>query len=855
MEYFYEKNKVLIQYQIRINTMLNNTLFKVTNYYFLLFVFVSFSGFSKNQHKKLSSEQQTKTAQVSDTIHYAFQLTNTANTTQIFYLSVKNTRQLACENMLSVTEVSLEPNKIYNGELSVVISDRMAIGGVESSFVILENEEKRELESLEFISVRSKSHPFVLVTNEIIEEAKEKIKNYDWAQQNLNKMLHELDRFEFPERKIVTKPRPTKVWSSLNYKASDGEKAFELGLAYKLTGKVAYRDKLITLIKTVCDKDKGYLSIGAATNGVQVHEGNFFLFLAAACDLVFDEETLSDVDRENIENTFRYYLKLNKKHMNGLGIMNHQASANAGAIVSALFLQDIAEVEYLTDAEGGMADQISKGVMADGWWFEGTANYCYLVTQRYTLVAQAFENYGWDLYHRRFPVKFKSKDFDNVKEGFAGMKFDNWGPMGSNTRGLEDMVSPYIPFMDENGYVVATNDSNLKEPNEFYEFAYRAYKNKDLAWVISKSKRDSWGSLMYGVAELPEIEDPRTASAIASNVGLVALRSQGENQKPEDQIQAFLKFGTHGGWHGHFDRASLIGLGRNGHKYFGTEMVWYGYGKPGYKECVQTSASHNMIVVDELQQEAVPSKQTLFYKGDMMQATVVETNARWKTIPRWNAEKFPPWDDAPYEADFQPILQKRLSIVTDDYIVIADFMKSNQKHDYDWLIHPVGLESNKGLKEQGDLLEQLSTNADSPYKYFENAQWYTMNKGSKIQFNEDGHQLDVHTLWPKKAKAVIANYPNGGKQKKTKNNPDRRTYGVRVHEKEVVFLHVIEPYKGASRIAEIKSKSASELIVELKDGRKQIITISNLEDSSEDITVHIIEYRNGEVIRQEKTSK
>ncbi|MEI6865612.1 heparinase II/III family protein [Flavicella sp.] len=837
--------------------MYNYALLKVTNkyFYFLLLVFVSFSGFSKSQNDKLSSKQQTKTANVNDTIHYAFQLKNTSNTSQIFYLKVKNTRQLACENLLRDTEVSLMPNKIYNGILSVVISDRMAIGGVESSCIILENEEKRELESLEFISVRSKSHPFLLVTNEIIEEAKEKIKNYDWAQQNLNNMLHELDRFEFPERKIIIKPRPTKVWSSLNYKASDGEKAFQLGLAYKLTGKVAYRDKLIALIKAVCDKDEGYLSIGAVTNGVQVHEGNFFLFLAAACDLVFDEETLSDVDRENIENTFRFYLKLNKKHMSGLGIMNHQASANAGAIVSALFLQDIAEVEFLTDAEGGMADQISKGVMADGWWFEGTANYCYLVTQRYTLVAQAFQNYGWDLYHRRFPVKFKSKDFDNVKEGFAGMKFDNWGPTGSNTRGLEDMVSPYIPFMDENAYVVASNDSNLKEPNEFYEFAYRAYKNNDLAWVISKSKRDSWGSLMYGVAELPKVDDPRTDSALASNVGLVALRSQGKHQEPKNQIQAFFKFGTHGGWHGHFDRASMVGLGRNGHKYFGTEMVWYGYGNPGYKECVQTSATHNMIIVDELQQEAVPSKQTLFYKGDMMQVTVVETNARWKKIPKWNAEKFPPWDETSYDANFQPVLQKRLSILTDDYMVIADFMKSNKKHDYDWLIHPVGLQSNNGLKAQGALLGQLSTKTDSPYKYFENAQWYIMNKGSKIKFNEEGNKLDIYTLWPKKAKAVIANYPNGGKQRTVRNNPDRRTYGVRVHKKEAAFLHVIEPYKGDSMIVKIKSKSASELVVYLKDGRKQVITISNLESTTVDIMVSVIEYSDGEIIREEKTNK
>lgn len=818
----------------------------------LLLLLLSFSGFSNNPSKELTSSQQSKVANINETIRYEFQLKNTGNTTEIFYLKVKNPRQLACENVLSDVKVTLQPNKIYKGILSVVISDRMPIGGQESSFVIVENEGNNEFESLEFISVRSKPHPFVLVTELVIEETKQKIKNYKWAEQNLNNMLKELDGFEFPERKIITKPRPTKIWSSLNYKASDGQKAFQLALAYRLTGNVIYRDKVIALIKAVCDKDKGYLSVGAATNGVQVHEGNFFLFLAGACDIVFDENTLTDTDRENIESTFRYYLKLNKKHMDGLGIMNHQASANAGAIVVALFLQDMPEIAYLTDADGGMADQISKGVMADGWWFESTANYCYLVTQRYTLVAQAFENYGLDLYYRRFPVKFKSKDFYNAKEGFTGMKFDNWGPTGKSTRGLEDMVTPYIPMMDKNAYVISTNDSNTTAPDDFYELAYNEYRISDLAWVIGKTKRDSWVSLMYGVAELPEVVDPRAESCYLPNVGLVALRSQPKVKKKKSQIEAYLKYGTHGGWHGQFDRASLIALDRNDHKYFGTEMVWFGYGHAEYKECVQTSATHNMVIVDELQQEAVPSEQVLFFKGEIMQVSAVETNARWRTIPRFNLEKFPPWNDTSYKSNFKPIQQKRLSIVTDDYVVVADYMKSDKKHNYDWLIHPVGLKSIDGVKAKGKVLEQLSTDENSPYKYFKNAQWYKTKSGVVAKFVEDGNALDIHTLWPKKANIMLSNYPNGGKQRDIRNNPDRKTYGVRVYEKETVFLHVIEPYKGESTITKIESKSSTALTVYLRDGRKHVISIDNLETDA--IKVSIAESEQGEIIRFETTN-
>lgn len=816
-----------------------------------IIIILSTNTFATEKEGKETSKNkvQCKSAKANDTVYYNFEIKNTYDTLQTYRLSIHKPREIASKAFLKDTLITLESNKIYNGKLSVIISDRIPIGGQESCFVTIKND--ISISQHEFVSVRSMPHPFVLVTNNVIEETKEKVNEYTWAKLNLEAMLKELDKFEFPERKIITKPRPTKVWSSLAYDRSDGEKAFKMCLAWKLTGKEAYKNKVIRFLRDVCDKEEGYLSVGAATKGVQVHEGNFFMFLAAACDILYSENDLTNVEKENIEATFRYYLELNRKHMDGLGIMNHQASANAGAILAALFLQDMVEVDYLTNADGGMGDQIAKGVMADGWWFEGTANYCYLVAQRYILVAQAFENYGMDLYHRRFPTEFKSKDFENAKEGYTGMKFDNWGPTGKNTRGVEDMVTPYICMMDENANVVASNDTNLKEPNEFYELAYREYGNEELAWVLGKSKRNSWVSLIYGIPEIPIVKDPRTASDYVANVGLVALRSQGKKQVPEEQIQAYFKYGTHGGWHGHFDRTGMVALDRYGHKFFSTEMVWFGYGNPGYKECVQTSATHNMVVVDELQQEAVPSDQLLFYKGEMMQVSVTETNARWRKIPTWNAEKFPPWDDKEFDVNFKPVQQRRVSIVTDNYVVIADYINASQTHTYDWLLHPKGFKSISGVRKRGGALDSVSNKYDSPYKYFKKGQWYKAKKGAKIEFVDEGVNLDVHTIWPKKADILLANYPIGGKQKGMKNNPDRKTYGIRVNEKRVQFLNVLEPYKEKSQIAKIISANPNELIVQLVDGREQKISINNI--GSNNVKVKIVELKNSETIREEKT--
>lgn len=818
----------------------------------IIALFFSISSFANNRNDKgvFSSNQQSKAAKANETISYSFEINNATNEEKTFRIYIKNPRTLACEATLLDSVVSVKGNQVYKGELLMKVSDRIPVGGQESSFLVIENKATKAVEKLEFITVRYKPHPFLLATDDILEEAKEKIKNEAWAKQNLEGLLAFANAYEVPERKIIDKARNTRRWKSLAYVAADSEDAFKVVLAYKLTGDTTYLNKVVRLVTEVSDPEKGYLSIGAATTGVQVHEGFFFMYYALICDVLYGEDVLSETEKENIENTMRYYLQQDRTHMDPIGIMNHQASANVGSVITSLFLQDMVSLNHFFESDGGFIDQLTKGVMPDGWWFEGTPGYCYLVTERFCLTAQAFENYGWNLFDRQFPARFKSKDFENAKEGFTGMKFDIWGPPGKSTRGIKDMVTAYIPMMDERANLIPNNDGTVAKPHEFYELAYRHYKEDNLAWVINNSERASWEALLYGVPEFPDVKDPRSESDYVSNVGLVALRSQPKSKKPEDQIQAYFKFGTHGGWHGHLDRTGMMALNRYGHKYFGTEMVWFGYGHPGYKECVQTSSTHNMVVVDGLQQEAVPSEQLLFHKGDLMQATVVQTEARWRRIPIFNRELFPPWNDFDYDPDFKPVLQRRLSIVTDDYVVIADYMKAPQKHTYDWMLHPVGFKSIEGAKAKGAMLPKLSEDSNSTYKYFTNAQWYKSNKGTKVLFQEEDMKLDVHTIWPKKSEVLIATYPNGGKRRDIRNNPDRATYGIRVNDKEAQFLNVIEPYKGKSAIVKIESNSANEVVVFLSDGRKQIISILNFKQ--DDIQITIKNYLNDKLVGSEE---
>jgi hypothetical protein len=247
--------------------------------------------------------------------------------------------------------------------------------------------------------------------------------------------------------------------------------------------------------------------------------------------------------------------------------------------------------------------------------------------------------------------------------------------------------------------------------------------------------------------------------------------------------------------------------------------------------------------------KSVPSEQLLFHRGKLMQATVLETKARWRRIPIFNRALFPPWNDFDFDPDFEPILQRRLSIVTDDYVLIADYMESNQEHKYDWLLHPVGFKEIEGVETAESILPKLSDDPNSPYKYFTNAKKYIANEGTKVKFEEGIMRLDVHTIWPKKAEIILAEYPIGGNQSRIRNNPDRATYCVRVEEKEAVFLNLIEPYKDKSVINKIESPSPDQIIVYLKDGRKQIISVGNF--NKNDLEIKIDEFFKGEKVGSE----
>ena len=356
-----------------------------------------------------------------------------------------------------------------------------------------------------------------------------------------------------------------------------------------------------------------------------------------------------------------------------------------------------------------------------------------------------------------------------------------------------------LAFIDYRGVIFGVNDSvERKVGGGPYELAYSVFGDPKYAELIHRLGGER--SLLYGVPELPkpETSDLSSRSAYADNAGVAMLRSQTPNRAQREQIQAVVKYSTQGGSHGHYDRNDLLSIMRYGRSFWSPESVWYSYGTPLYVMLAQSSPMHNMVIADEKTQEPVESPRLLFHSGPMMQAVATESLSRFAYPPvlsgweRWKEmndaqnrpfsmpEKLPPlgmmFDPT------EPLLQRRAMVVTDDYIVVADYVKGEKEHTYDWLLHPQGFVSLEGPAKK--FVKQdafMSSDPFSSARFIVDAKWHDIGApslarfsttfkakenekfgagGSSIAQNEPGPlKLDAHSLWPQKQQIMIAKSP------------------------------------------------------------------------------------------------
>ncbi|MDF7823640.1 alginate lyase family protein [Pontiellaceae bacterium B12227] len=756
----------------------------------------------KGEQVTLESAVQGRAAKAGDKVQYELNIGNTTDEVQGVELLVQKTGWESMIVSLDAASFELAPGEVKTVEVEVAIPASLPQGAREKQVIkAIPNGQGRATETITFYTAVEVPTPNIVFTEDGWQSVKDKVSNYDWAAEELTKLEKKVSKWKVPAGAPVRKFENRNEYQPI-FTKHDGGHVYDCGVAYQLTGKTEYAEKVAKLFSRLISEEDGYPVTLHGGSGSFVGEGVFFQGVARAYDMVRDSGVFTDEDHRLIEQTFRLFIHRTIKGNTRGAISNWNVAELTAAFYCALTLQDWALADELLNSPSGIYAQIYHGIMGDGWWYECAVGYNTWVASEFSEIALALEPWGLNLKDRKFLIgttpHFSLQD-SRRKGGLHGMEFEKWGSINQNYISLKQMWDAAIPFLDYRGVIFAVNDAQEAfVTGKPYELAYYMYRDPEYAAVI---QRGDHRDLLYGVPDLPEVTSEKMKqSAFADNFGAVMLRSQTPNREQREQIQAVLHYGSHGGHHGHFDRLNLISLMRYGRSFYNPEMIWYGYGSNLYKFLVQTSMTKNMVVVDQKQQVPKESFRTFYYTGDMMQASAVESVSKWSHPPyggmtysdrfgvtykeqteNENRSLFIP-DDAPEygvcTGHTEDIVQRRLMVMMDDYVVLADYYDAEEEHTFDWLINIKGFQGlEAGLVKKIRHDAQMNTDPLGAAQFFTDCQWYKTegttrasfetrwgegadNAGTRAPNSEDGVlKMDVFNAWPQNSEVMIAATP------------------------------------------------------------------------------------------------
>jgi hypothetical protein len=733
-------------------------------------------------------------------VRYPITVINTGKSPRSIFLQQELYGYEAMETVIEPQCLTLMPGQSGLSEITVKVPQAVVPGGYEQQVIsAVSNGSGEHAEKLTLSTGRSLPHPYIFGTDSDFTAVEEKIASTAWARElfeHYKKQVRELN---------VGDPDPA---CPFLYETHIAHIAYRAAVVWKLTGDCNAADKAIYLLRRVCDPEKGWLKTRRACSQELVHEGEFFKSIAMSYDLLYYHDEIKAGDRVNIEATLRGFMDLIDAELGRGHLSNWTLAELAGALFSAQVLQDRERMERFIFGTGGFTRHLAAGVADDGWWYEVSIGYNLLAAGLFTMMAKSCEIWGYELAHIKVPAIYREKiSHAQSAQARDGLCSEVWGPHTRNYRNIEMQWDSIVSVADWRAVCFGLSDSCESKLTGFakidprYDLAFTMFGKSSYANIVRRSlplERD----LIFGAAELPPSSEisGKSPSLYADNVGIAVLRSQKKGQQLREQISCTLKYGSHGGAHGHYDRLALNSLARYGRSMSNPENVWYSYHTLMYKFYVQNSIGHNMVTVDLKQQDPAEARRLLFYSGDHIQVCAAENITRWCDPPYggwriygathsfaeqcWLEGKYVPIPENPPEytrrGNFtEPVLQRRAIVVTNDYVVVFDYVAGKEEHNYDLIYTIKGLRELTGYRE----IEKREKAEDNPLscgQFITDCSLYEYTQSTRAAFsslfdgkdeggwlvpdrsdcNEPGVlNVDLHTLYPPAGQAVIGNLP------------------------------------------------------------------------------------------------
>lgn len=422
--------------------------------------------------------------------------------------------------------------------------------------------------------------------------------------------------------------------------------ALASALAYRLTGDRHNAVKGAQILKLYADKYLTYpmhdnsgkeSQFGARVYSQTLDESIWLIDLAWTYDLLRDTDVFTPEDRTHIERDLLYAAALTVSRANNGPTNNIQSWILGAEATVGYTLGDKTLIDQAIDGPHGFRSQM-KEYVKDGFWIEGAWGYQFYALRPLELVAQMSTRAGVDLWKQE----------------------PNLGAL---------LASP-LGVMFPDGTLPAFNDShavNLYEEAALYEPAYTALKNPDFAAIDEHVQRANREAFLFGVPSIDGASLPKPKSAVFPDAGYATLRA------PAGDLTEIMKFGPHGGGHGHFDKLNEVIYAKGG--MMSVDPGTHFYGIPIHQSWDKTTVAHNTVSVDEAPQKPATGKLL-----------------SWQVEPGFTevtADAGPVYDNI----DLQ-----RTSIVTSDYVLEITKATSTdgKEHDFDWNYHNFGVQHADG---------------------------------------------------------------------------------------------------------------------------------------------------------------
>jgi oligo-alginate lyase len=363
--------------------------------------------------------------------------------------------------------------------------------------------------------------------------------------------------------------------------------AMILGVAYRMTGKPEYAQHAADILKLYADKYKEYPIVdnsgkssvrGARIYSQALNESIWLMDMTFAYDLVRGAGILSDADRTHIEKDLLLPSAATVTRAHKEPTLNIQSWINGAEASVGFELGEKSLIDDAIDGPIGFRYQM-KNYVHEGFWIEGSWGYQFYAMRPLSITAEIAKHHGIDLWRQ--------------EPALASMFL---APLG--------VVLP-------DGNLPPFNDSHeeLLYPNApLYEIAYENTNDPLLLAVISHGSRSGLDALLFGVSTLPVANGALLKSAIFPDSGYAMLRAK------HSDLNIIMKFGPHGGVHGHNDKLGEIvyAEGRTQGVDPGTQL----YGMDLHKDWDKTSVAHNTLTADELVQNAATGKLIAWKEGE-----------------------------------------------------------------------------------------------------------------------------------------------------------------------------------------------------------------------------------------------